>query len=85
MSAGSDDIPAGTARLDWQQPLRNPTVLIALGLLMWLPLLAYVLFEDGLGDFRKFVLLPAIPATLALYLAGLLAWRGSWIAILGLT
>ena len=85
MSAGNDHVPTTTTRSDWQQPLRNPTVLIALGLVMWLPLLAYVLFEDGLGDFRDLVLLPAIPATLALYLAGLLAWRGSWIAILGLT
>ena len=42
-------------------------------LLIWLPLVAYVMFKRQLGDWRDYVLLPAIPAALLLY--ALAVWR----------
>jgi peptide/nickel transport system permease protein len=65
--------------------LARPRPLIALVLLMWLPLSAYVLFGRQLGWLADYVLLPAIPAVLLLYVVAARAWAESKIAVIGLT
>ena len=63
--------------------LRQPRALILLVLLMWGPLTAYVMFGGALGQARHHVLLPAIPATLLLYVLAMGAWRESRVAMIG--
>ncbi len=63
--------------------LRTPRALILLVLLMWGPLTAYVMFGGPLGQARHYVLLPAIPATLLLYVLAMGAWRESRVAMIG--
>jgi peptide/nickel transport system permease protein len=53
--------------------------------LTWLPLAGYVMFRPSLGAFAPYVLLPAVPAVLLLYVMALRRWRGSWVAIAGVT
>ena len=65
--------------------LRTPRALIALVILMWGPLTAYVMFGGALGPARSYVLWPAIPATLLLYGLAMSAWRESRIAMIGVT
>jgi peptide/nickel transport system permease protein len=65
--------------------LSAPRPLIALVLIMWLPLLVYVMFKPQLGPNADYILLPAIPALLLLYVMGVRAWRESWVAVIGLT
>jgi len=76
------ELDAGPALLD---RLSKPKPLVALALLMWVPLTAYVMFGGMLGDTASSVLLPAIPATLLLYVLGVRAFRESWVAVIGLT
>ena len=66
----------------WLQTSRWITPLI---LLVWVPLIAYVMFRSELGQSASAVLLPAVPAVIALYAIGLAACRRSWVASLGLT
>lgn len=63
--------------------LSKPKPLIVLLLIMWLPLVAYVMFRREIGPNAEFVLIPAIPATVLLYALALRAWRESWVAVLG--
>ena len=72
-------------RLSLMQRLKRPRALIVLGLLMIIPLIAYVMFGEPLAraGIREIVLIPAIPATLILYALAMLSWRESWVAILG--
>jgi peptide/nickel transport system permease protein len=58
---------------------------VALLLLVWLPLVSYVMFRPALGAAAPYVLLPAIPSVIALYLLALFRWRDSGIARLGAT
>ena len=53
--------------------------------LIWLPLVSYVMFRPALGAAAQYVLLPAIPAVIALYGTAVSRWRESWVAMLGLT
>jgi peptide/nickel transport system permease protein len=53
--------------------------------LIWLPLSAYVMFRSALGTLGSYVLLPAIPSVIVLYVLALRGWRESWVAILGVT
>jgi len=53
--------------------------------LIWLPLTAYVMFRSELGALGSYLLLPAIPAVIALYVLALRSWRESWVAMLGAT
>jgi peptide/nickel transport system permease protein len=53
--------------------------------LIWLPLVAYVMFGSALGALAPYILLPAIPAVLVLYVMAVRSWRESWVAILGVT
>ena len=72
--------------LPFRSRIRQPDALIALGLLMWVPLTLYVMFGAYLGDtFKHLVLLPAIPATLALYLIAVTSFRESPVAVVGAT
>jgi peptide/nickel transport system permease protein len=57
-------------------------VLIAL---IWLPLAGYVMFRPALGAFGSYLLLPAVPAVILLYVTALRRWRESWVAIAGVT
>jgi peptide/nickel transport system permease protein len=65
--------------------LAKPRMVLAIILLIWLPLVAYVMFGRSLGDVRNLVILPAIPATLVLYALAVWAWRESTVAIVGVT
>ncbi|MBV9703461.1 MAG: ABC transporter permease, partial [Methylobacteriaceae bacterium] len=66
--------------------VRQPDCLIALVLLTWIPLTFYVMFGFYLSDtVRNFVLLPAIPATVALYIVAVVSWRESPVAVIGTT
>jgi peptide/nickel transport system permease protein len=65
--------------------LRTPRVLIFLVILMWAPLTAYVMFGNALGPARHYVLWPAIPATVLLYVLAMSAWRESRVAMIGAT
>src|ERR1700730_9586781 len=53
--------------------------------LTWFPLSAYVMFHSALGALESYVLLPAIPCVIVLYVLALRSWRESWVAILGVT
>src|SRR5919106_2764951 len=65
--------------------LRTPRALILLVILMWVPLTAYVMFGGMLGPAKSYVLWPAIPATLLLYVLAMSAWRESRVAMIGAT
>ena len=57
----------------------------ALLALIWLPLAGYVMFRSALGAFGSYLLLPAVPAVLTLYVLALHRWHESWVARLGVT
>jgi peptide/nickel transport system permease protein len=61
---------------------RTFAVLLAL---IWLPLTAYVMFRPALGAIAPYILLPAVPAVIALYVMAVRRWRESWVAILGIS
>lgn len=66
--------------------LSRPRAVLPLAALAWLPLMAYVMLGPGvLGAEAHLVLLPALPATLLLYVIGLRACRESRVAMIGLT
>jgi len=65
--------------------LAKPRGVAALVLLIWVPLVLYVMFGRQLGDARPFVLIPAAPAALLLYAMAVHAWRESWVAVLGVS
>jgi peptide/nickel transport system permease protein len=66
--------------------MRRPRPILALILLMWIPLTAYVMFGSNMPETtRNVILLPAIPATLALYYIAVTSWRESPIAVIGAT
>jgi peptide/nickel transport system permease protein len=67
------------------QRFARPRPIVGLLLLMWLPLVAYVMFKRPLGETAQYVLLPAVPAALLLYAIAVWAWRESTVAIVGLT
>ncbi|MHA1524655.1 MAG: ABC transporter permease [Alphaproteobacteria bacterium] len=81
-SIQSTDQRAHDGLIKWAS---QPRVIIALVLLMWGPLLIYVMFGHKFDDAKDLVLLPAIPATIALYVLALSAWRESTVAIFGLS
>ena len=63
--------------------LTTPRALLLLILLMWVPLTLHVMFGHTLGAARNLVLLPAIPATVLLYVIAITTWRESWVAVIG--
>lgn len=65
--------------------LSAPRPIIALILLMWVPLVLYVMFGQQIGALRDYVLLPAIPAVLLLYVLAVRSWSESWVAIVGVS
>jgi peptide/nickel transport system permease protein len=66
--------------------IRQPNALVTLLLVMWIPLTVYVMFGAYLpGAIKNVVLLPAIPAAIALYLIAVVSWRESPIAVIGVT
>jgi peptide/nickel transport system permease protein len=62
----------------------NSRVVMLLALI-WLPLTAYVMFRSALGALGSYLLLPAIPGVIVLYVLALRSWRESWVAIVGVT
>lgn len=60
-------------------------VVASLLTVIWLPLATYVMFRRSLGGSAPYLLLPAIPAVLALYVVALRAFGDSRVAIVGLT
>jgi peptide/nickel transport system permease protein len=74
------------SRAPFSVRIRQPDALVALLLLMWIPLTVYVMFGSYLPEtYKNIVLLPAIPATIALYLIAIVTWRESPIAVIGTT
>jgi peptide/nickel transport system permease protein len=61
---------------------RAAAILLAL---IWAPLVAYVMFRSGLGAAAPYILLPAVPAVIALYVLAVRDWRESRVAIVGVT
>ncbi|HEX3847058.1 MAG TPA: ABC transporter permease [Steroidobacteraceae bacterium] len=57
----------------------------ALVLLVWLPLAAYVMFRPAFGPVGPYLLLPAIPAVIALYAIAIRRWHHSTIAVVGVS
>jgi peptide/nickel transport system permease protein len=53
--------------------------------LIWLPLAGYVMFRPALGGLEAYLLLPAIPAVILLYIVALRSWRDSRVAIFGVS
>lgn len=60
-------------------------LIILLVLLIWVPLVAFVMFGKQIGDARNYVLIPAIPAAVVLYVMAIRAWKESWVAVLGVS
>jgi peptide/nickel transport system permease protein len=84
MAVTASPLPGPDATFSWPA-LQTPRALIALGLLLWLPLTAYVMFGAWLGAAHDWVLLPAIPATLILYILAMRACGKSWTAMIGIS
>ncbi|MEO1093036.1 MAG: ABC transporter permease [Pseudomonadota bacterium] len=78
-------IPADLERPRLLDRLTSPDALFVLIATMWLPLTAYVLLGRHLGPLQPYVLLPAIPATLVLYVLAIRAFRESTVAVIGTT
>jgi peptide/nickel transport system permease protein len=75
---------AGPQASFWER-LSTPRGLIVLVALMWLPLMLSVMFGRYLGDAKDWILIPAIPATVLLYVLAMRAWRESTVAMIGAT
>jgi peptide/nickel transport system permease protein len=67
------------------EQLRTTRGVGALVLLMWIPLTTYVMFGDAIGPGARWVLLPAIPASLLLYAMAVRTFAESRIALVGAT
>ena len=76
-------IPSAPPSISLIARLRAPRTVLLLILLMWVPLTLHVMFGHLLGDLRNLILLPAIPATVLLYLVAISAWRESTVAVIG--
>jgi peptide/nickel transport system permease protein len=64
--------------------MMSRTVILLLALI-WLPLVAFVMFRSALGAGAPYLLLPAIPAVIVLYAGAVRSWRESRVALLGVT
>ena len=69
----------------WLERLETPKNALILVLVMWVPLTVYVMFGDALDAMADWVLLPAVPAAVLLYVMAVRAFAESWIALLGAT
>ncbi|MDQ2067614.1 ABC transporter permease [Xinfangfangia sp. CPCC 101601] len=60
---------------------------LVLGLMgfIWLSLCVYVIFPDAFGAYQSYITLPAAAAVVAVYVLMFQMWRGSRIAIVGLS
>ncbi len=65
--------------------LAQPRAIAVLLLLMWVPLVVYVMFGHYFAESEHLVLIPAIPATLILYAVAVWNWRESPVAVIGVT
>lgn len=75
-----------SASLPLLKRLQRPRACLALLLLMWIPLTVSVMFGGYLGDaLRAWILVPAVPATLLLYVVAVVSWRESPIAVIGVS
>ena len=72
----------GVSLLERLETPRNALLLV---LVMWVPLTVYVMFGDALDGAADWVLLPAVPAAVLLYVMALRAFAESWIALVGAT
>ena len=70
----------GVSLLERLETPRNALILV---LVMWVPLTVYVMFGDALDSAADWVLLPAVPAAVLLYVMALRAFAESWIALVG--
>ena len=65
--------------------LSQPKPLIILILLMWVPLIIYVMFGHMIEDTKNIILMPAVPVTILLYVLAVRGWWESKIAVIGAT
>jgi peptide/nickel transport system permease protein len=65
--------------------LKQPKVAGLIFVIAWVPLMAYVMAGSSLGALENYVLIPAIPAVLLLYVICVSAFRESPIAVIGAT
>jgi len=63
-------------------PGQTALVLLAL---IWVPLFTFVLYRDQLGPFGSRLLLPSVPAVVALYVLAVRSWGRTPVALIGLT
>jgi peptide/nickel transport system permease protein len=52
---------------------------------VWIPLFAYVMFRPELGAWSGYVMLPAVPAMIVIYVIAVRRWSESPIAVIGAT
>ena len=72
-------------RRDWATAIKSVRGIIVLIALVWLPLMAYVMAGNLIGDTLKpIVLFPAVPACIALFVVAYNAWKESPTAVVGL-
>jgi peptide/nickel transport system permease protein len=68
----------------WRGLTSQQRVVLLLALI-WLPLVAFVLYRNALGGLASYLLLPGIPAVIVLYALAVRSWRRSWVALVGMT
>ncbi|MDQ0512264.1 ABC transporter permease [Ancylobacter amanitiformis] len=86
MTLSSPPVPTThPERASWRPTIARLPVVVALLALVWCSLVAYVVFPDALGPAHAAALIPSIPAALVLYGLGIVSWRESAIARIGLT
>jgi peptide/nickel transport system permease protein len=78
-------IPTARPSRSLMARLTTPRGVLLLILLMWAPLTLHVMFGNALGTARNLVLLPAIPATILLYVIAIATWRESTVAVIGVS
>ena len=78
-------IATAEPELSFWDRLSTPRALIILIVLMWVPLTLHVMFGGVLGPLKDIVLIPAIPATVLLYVLAIRSWRESTVAVIGVT
>jgi len=69
----------------FQRPLTRTETWVTLLALIWLPLVAYVMFRPALGPAAPYLLLPAGPAVIVMYVMAVRRWHESRVALIGVT
>ena len=78
------DTAMSTGPTLWRR-LQSPRSMIIASIIMVVPMILYVMFGEPMHrlGIKDYVLLPAIPASIFMYVVCMARWRESWIAVLG--